>query len=30
MIRTENQEDTDRYWNAIVGSGGPKSMYARA
>ncbi|MBA3810867.1 MAG: VOC family protein [Caulobacteraceae bacterium] len=26
MILTENQEDTDRYWNAIVGNGGQESM----
>lgn len=26
MITTENQEETDRYWNAIVGNGGQESM----
>ena len=26
MILTENQEDTDRYWNAIVGNGGVESQ----
>ena len=26
MILTENQEDTDRYWNAIVGNGGEESQ----
>jgi predicted 3-demethylubiquinone-9 3-methyltransferase (glyoxalase superfamily) len=25
QISTENQEETDRYWNAIVGSGGAES-----
>jgi predicted 3-demethylubiquinone-9 3-methyltransferase (glyoxalase superfamily) len=25
MISTENQEETDRYWNAIVGNGGQES-----
>ena len=25
MILTENQEETDRYWNAIVGNGGQES-----
>jgi predicted 3-demethylubiquinone-9 3-methyltransferase (glyoxalase superfamily) len=25
MVVTENQEDTDRYWNAIVGNGGQES-----
>lgn len=25
QISTENQEETDRYWNAIVGSGGVES-----
>ncbi len=25
MVVTENQEETDRYWNAIVGSGGQES-----
>ncbi|MBY0548277.1 MAG: VOC family protein [Candidatus Obscuribacterales bacterium] len=25
MVMTENQEDTDRYWNAIVGNGGDES-----
>lgn len=25
MVVTENQEDTDRYWNAIVGNGGEES-----
>ena len=26
MVFTENQEETDRYWNAIVGNGGQESM----
>jgi predicted 3-demethylubiquinone-9 3-methyltransferase (glyoxalase superfamily) len=26
MVLTENQEETDRYWNAIVGNGGKESM----
>ncbi|HEY8310128.1 MAG TPA: VOC family protein, partial [Gemmatimonadaceae bacterium] len=26
MVLTDNQEDTDRYWNAIVGSGGEESQ----
>lgn len=26
MILTENQEDTDRYWNAIVANGGEESQ----
>lgn len=26
MVRTEDQEETDRYWNAIVGNGGEESM----
>jgi predicted 3-demethylubiquinone-9 3-methyltransferase (glyoxalase superfamily) len=26
QITTENQEETDRYWNAIVGNGGQESM----
>lgn len=26
MIQTEDQEETDRYWNAIVGNGGKESM----
>ncbi len=26
MILTENQDDTDRYWNAIVGNGGEESQ----
>jgi predicted 3-demethylubiquinone-9 3-methyltransferase (glyoxalase superfamily) len=26
MVLTETQEETDRYWNAIVGSGGEESM----
>ncbi|MGB7553585.1 MAG: VOC family protein [Candidatus Korobacteraceae bacterium] len=26
QIATENQEDTDRYWNAIVGNGGSESQ----
>lgn len=26
MIVTENQDDTDRYWNAIVGNGGQESQ----
>ena len=25
MVMTEDQEETDRYWNAIVGSGGAES-----
>jgi predicted 3-demethylubiquinone-9 3-methyltransferase (glyoxalase superfamily) len=25
MVVTENQEETDRYWNAIVSSGGNES-----
>jgi predicted 3-demethylubiquinone-9 3-methyltransferase (glyoxalase superfamily) len=25
MVRTEDQEETDRYWNAIVGNGGRES-----
>jgi predicted 3-demethylubiquinone-9 3-methyltransferase (glyoxalase superfamily) len=25
MVITENQEETDRYWNAIVGNGGAES-----
>jgi predicted 3-demethylubiquinone-9 3-methyltransferase (glyoxalase superfamily) len=25
QIATENQEETDRYWNAIVGNGGKES-----
>ncbi len=25
MVTTENQEETDRYWNAIVGNGGQES-----
>jgi predicted 3-demethylubiquinone-9 3-methyltransferase (glyoxalase superfamily) len=25
MVLTENQEETDRYWNAIVGNGGAES-----
>ena len=25
MVVTENQEETDRYWNAIVGNGGEES-----
>ena len=25
QIATENQEETDRYWNAIVGNGGQES-----
>src|SRR3954463_7117551 len=25
MILTESQEETDRYWNAIVGSGGEEN-----
>ena len=28
QIATENQEETDRYWNAIVGNGGPRGMFA--
>jgi predicted 3-demethylubiquinone-9 3-methyltransferase (glyoxalase superfamily) len=26
MVVTEDQEETDRYWNAIVGNGGQESM----
>ena len=26
MVVTEDQEETDRYWNAIVGNGGEESM----
>jgi predicted 3-demethylubiquinone-9 3-methyltransferase (glyoxalase superfamily) len=26
MVLTEDQEETDRYWNAIVGGGGAESM----
>ena len=26
MVTTEDQEETDRYWNAIVGNGGEESM----
>ncbi|HEU4959015.1 MAG TPA: VOC family protein [Sphingomonas sp.] len=26
MVFTEDQEETDRYWNAIVGNGGAESM----
>lgn len=26
QIATDSQEDTDRYWNAIVGNGGAESM----
>ena len=26
QVATENQEETDRYWNAIVGNGGQESM----
>lgn len=26
QIATDNQEETDRYWNAIVGNGGQESM----
>jgi len=26
QVLTENQEETDRYWNAIVGNGGQESM----
>lgn len=26
MVYTEDQEETDRYWNAIVGNGGEESM----
>ncbi|THD37344.1 MAG: VOC family protein [Sphingomonas sp.] len=26
MVLTENQEETDRYWNAITGNGGAESM----
>lgn len=26
QVATDNQEETDRYWNAIVGNGGEESM----
>ncbi len=26
QVTTENQDETDRYWNAIVGNGGEESM----
>src|SRR3546814_6429258 len=26
QVMTEDQEETDRYWNAIVGNGGPESQ----
>ncbi|QZH75152.1 MAG: VOC family protein [Erythrobacter sp.] len=26
MVQTDSQEETDRYWNAIVGNGGQESM----
>jgi predicted 3-demethylubiquinone-9 3-methyltransferase (glyoxalase superfamily) len=26
MVLTENQEETDRYWNAIVNNGGEESQ----
>jgi 2-polyprenyl-6-hydroxyphenyl methylase/3-demethylubiquinone-9 3-methyltransferase len=26
QVTTDNQEETDRYWNAIVGNGGEESM----
>ena len=26
QVLTEDQEETDRYWNAIVGNGGEESM----
>ena len=26
QIATDNQEETDRYWNAIVGNGGQESQ----
>ena len=26
MVLTEGQDETDRYWNAIVGNGGAESM----
>jgi predicted 3-demethylubiquinone-9 3-methyltransferase (glyoxalase superfamily) len=26
VVHTDNQEETDRYWNAIVGNGGAESM----
>ena len=26
MVLTDNQEETDRYWNAITGNGGEESM----
>src|SRR4026209_864420 len=26
VIATDNQAETDRYWNAIVGNGGPESQ----
>ena len=30
QIATDNQEETDRYWNAIVGNGGKESRAAGA
>ena len=30
MVLTENQEETDRYWDAIVGNGGEESRAAGA
>jgi predicted 3-demethylubiquinone-9 3-methyltransferase (glyoxalase superfamily) len=30
QIATENQEETDRYWNAIVGNGGRRASAAGA
>ena len=30
MVVTEDQEETDRYWNAIVGNGGQKANAAGA
>ena len=30
QIATDNQEETDRYWNAIVGNGGRKASAAGA
>ena len=26
MVVTDDQEETDRYWNAIIGNGGEESM----
>ena len=30
MVLTDDQEETDRYWNAIVGNGGRKALAAGA